>query len=213
MPDLLTENAVILLGPTGAGKTPLGDLLQASGFSDRKVHHFDFGVWLRASAVGSPDWLNAAQIAVIRRVLHEGALLEEQDFGIAHEIIRQFVLRRRIERDDYIVFNGWPRDCPQATALAPMIRVALVVHIVCCADNVRARLSLNSGGDRTGRTDDTPEQVERRLAVYQERTRPLLDYYSQQGIVICEIESNAETTAEEMAQSIARQLQTGSKNE
>ncbi len=206
MQGRLNENAIVLLGPTGAGKTPLGDWLQARGLKGRQVHHFDFGVWLRAAAADEPDWLSAAQVAVIRRCLDEGALLEEQDFGIAHEIIHQFMLLRRIAPGDYLIFNGWPRDCRQAAALAPLVRVRVVVHLLCHAEAVRVRLLLNSGGDREGRADDTPAQVERRLVVYRERTRPLLDYYREQGIVICDIESNAATTARDMAERVAQQV-------
>jgi hypothetical protein len=40
--------ALLLLGPTGAGKTPLGDWLEAHGLWGRPCHHFDFGANLRA---------------------------------------------------------------------------------------------------------------------------------------------------------------------
>lgn len=33
------------------------------------------------------------------------------------------------------------------------------------------------------RTDDTPEAIQRRLKVYEESTRPLLDYYTKKGIL------------------------------
>ncbi|MCS7305155.1 MAG: nucleoside monophosphate kinase [Thermoguttaceae bacterium] len=38
---------ILLLGPTGSGKTPLGQLLAHRGIWGRRCVHFDFGYWLR----------------------------------------------------------------------------------------------------------------------------------------------------------------------
>lgn len=40
------------------------------------------------------------------------------------------------------------------------------------------------GSDLLQRSDDTEEVVDRRLAVYREQTAPLIDYYSQKGLLI-----------------------------
>ena len=47
--------AVLLLGPTGAGKSPLGDWLEARGLWGRPCHHFDFGANLRAIVAAGPS--------------------------------------------------------------------------------------------------------------------------------------------------------------
>lgn len=39
--------AMVLLGPTGSGKTPLGHVFAARGFLNRRCAHFDFGENLR----------------------------------------------------------------------------------------------------------------------------------------------------------------------
>jgi adenylate kinase len=39
------------------------------------------------------------------------------------------------------------------------------------------------GGELVMRVDDSPESIRRRLQIYNENTRPLLDYYKQQGIL------------------------------
>ncbi|MCX7427258.1 MAG: hypothetical protein NTW96_16720 [Planctomycetia bacterium] len=41
------NDAMLLLGPTGSGKTPLGDLLERRGLGGRRCVHFDFGAHLR----------------------------------------------------------------------------------------------------------------------------------------------------------------------
>lgn len=47
--------ALILLGPTGSGKTPLGQLMAQRGIWGRKCVHFDFGTMLRRIASQGPS--------------------------------------------------------------------------------------------------------------------------------------------------------------
>ncbi len=42
--------AILLLGPTGSGKTPLGQALEKKGLAGRRCVHFDFGANLREIA-------------------------------------------------------------------------------------------------------------------------------------------------------------------
>jgi hypothetical protein len=42
-------DAVLLLGPTGVGKSPLGDRLACSGFLGRKAHYLDVDHALRSA--------------------------------------------------------------------------------------------------------------------------------------------------------------------
>jgi adenylate kinase family enzyme len=41
------HNAVLIVGPTGSGKTPLGEFLQQTGLWEKRCFHFDFGKALR----------------------------------------------------------------------------------------------------------------------------------------------------------------------
>ena len=45
-------NTILLIGPTGSGKTPFGDYLEQHGIADRACLHFDFGSSLRSAAQG-----------------------------------------------------------------------------------------------------------------------------------------------------------------
>ena len=49
---MIRQPGILLLGPTGSGKTPLGDRLQIRDLWGRRCHHFDFGVRLRDVAYG-----------------------------------------------------------------------------------------------------------------------------------------------------------------
>lgn len=84
--------ALLLLGPTGSGKTPLGRVLEARGLAGRRCLHFDFGENLRqVVAQHKPDSLvSTTDIAFLRRVLETGALLEDDQFPLAARILRSF---------------------------------------------------------------------------------------------------------------------------
>jgi MFS family permease/adenylate kinase family enzyme len=198
MPKL---QALLLIGPTGAGKSPLGDYLQAAGFRGRRCFHFDFGAELRASAQAAAggDGLSDADRAVIRRVLETGALLEDAEFPIARRVFRRFIRERRVGLDDWVVLNGLPRHAGQALGLDPEVDVRLVVVLRAAAGIVAERIRTNAAGDRTGRPDDNPTEIEAKLKIFEKRTRPLIEYYSARGAAVIPLEVGARTSAAEMA--------------
>ncbi|MBM4144361.1 MAG: hypothetical protein FJ225_12335 [Lentisphaerae bacterium] len=194
------HRAFLLLGPTGAGKTPLGDLLARRGFAGRRCFHFDFGAQLRAvGASGAPPaGFPAADVAVVRRALAEGRLLENDTFHVAERILRAFIAACGARPEDAIVMNGLPRHAGQAAGVDRLLRVETVVLLDCGPDVAAARIALDSGGDRGGRTDDSPAGIGRRIALFQARTPPLLDHYRAKGVRIIPISVTVPMKAEDM---------------
>ena len=187
---------MLLVGPTGCGKTPLGNELERLGLAGRCCRHFDFGAWLRkAAAQSEPAPFTSAEQVFIRKVLAEGALLENEHFGVALKLLRWFLSASDAGGGDWIVLNGLPRHVGQATALAPFVAVHTVAHLLCTADVVAERIRRNTGGDRADRGDDAPEAVRRRLATFEKRTRPLIDHYREAGARIVDLSVGAGTTA------------------
>jgi len=175
----------MLLGPTGAGKSPLGDWLESFPLWNRRCHHFDFGANLRAVVAGrSIGNFTMEEVNFLRRVLDEGALLENGQFPLAARILEAFIKQRGAVHSDLIVLNGFPRHLTQARALDRKLEVIGVLHLECDAQTVSERLRQNSGGDRAQRQDDSKELVVRKLATYELRTRPLLDHYRNRGAEI-----------------------------
>ena len=190
--------AIVLLGPTGAGKTPLGELLEARGLGGRRCVHFDFGANLRQVAAAEPDAIvMPADIDFCREVLRSGALLEDKDFPLAERILRRFLARRHVDAATLVVLNGLPRHVGQAQALAAILDVRGVISLECSPQTVLARLRGNIGGDRTDRADDDPSLVAQKLATFRQRTKPLLDYYRERNVRVETLEITAGMTAEE----------------
>ena len=198
-------DGILLLGPTGAGKSPLGDCLQAHGLGGLSCRHFDFGENLRRAAalvVSPPEGLDADDMATICRVLRDGALLEDDQFYIAAAILRDFIQREVAGPSACIVMNGLPRHVGQAEAIDALVAIGSVVVLDCDAQTVRARISSNAGGDREGRGDDAPGDVERKLRLYEARTAPLIAYYRKKGVRILQCHVSVLTQAEDIRRRI-----------
>jgi adenylate kinase family enzyme len=191
--------AVLLLGPTGSGKTPLGDWLEQVSLWNRRCHHFDFGANLRAVVAGKvTEPFTAGEIRFLRRVLEEGALLETEHFPLAARILDAFVGRKGVQAADLLVLNGLPRHLKQARAIERKVAVIGVVQLDCDARTVAERLRCDRGGDRAQRVDDGESLVARKLAIYAERTQPMLNHYREQDVRILKIRVGVETQPAEI---------------
>ena len=85
--------AILILGPTASGKTPLGQFLENHGLWGRRCFHFDFGEQLRGAISGHTDTgaLSSNDIQTIKKVLRTNALLENSQFHIAAALLRGFL--------------------------------------------------------------------------------------------------------------------------
>ena len=199
-------HALLLLGPTGSGKTPLGQWLEARGWHDAPCIHFDFGENLRRIvAEDRPDeTITPADLDFLRGVLAAGALLEDEQFPIAERILRSFLARHCVDDRTWMVLNGLPRHVGQAQAIDALLAVRLVVRLDCTPETVACRLESNIGGDRAGRSDDNLDRVRKKLDLFQRRTAPLVDHYRRQNVPIATIPISPTTTAEEAATLLLR---------
>lgn len=190
--------AILLLGPTASGKTPLGEILARRGLRGNRCVHFDFGVHLRRIVErDQPDAVaSRPDIEFLRSVLLSGALLEDGHFPIAQRILRQFLSGGHVDRKTFVVLSGLPRHAGQARAVDAMVDVAAVVALRCSGETVRLRVERDTGGDRAERTDDDAAAIESKLDIYDRRTMPLLRHYRDRSVCIASIEVTADMTPE-----------------
>jgi len=97
----LPVDAVLLLGPTGAGKSPLGDALEQRGLLGRKCRHLDFGAELRSAVSGGKGSAaySPEELDFIHGVLERGLLLENEHFPLAKKI-------RSVRQDEERIFTS-----------------------------------------------------------------------------------------------------------
>ena len=198
--------SILLVGPTGAGKSPLGDEMERRGFLGRPCLHFDFGANLRAAAGGLPEEYGLAvpELAAVRASLATGALFEDRDMPMIIGILTRFAEMRGLAPDTRIVLNGLPRHRRQAEALTGLVAVEWVVSFEADAAVISERIRLDPGRDRSGRTDDDGESVARRLATFRDRTAPLLDFYRERGVPVRSIAVTAAMNSASMYDELAR---------
>jgi adenylate kinase len=94
------------------------------------------------------------------------------------------LIRDRLSRGDTLggfVLDGFPRTMPQAEALDEMLhglgRDLDVVFEFQVPDRQQLLDRMLKRAAEEGRSDDTPEAIERRLETYDRETAPLVDYY------------------------------------
>lgn len=182
---------LILLGAPGAGKgTQAKFICEKHG-----IPQISTGDMLRAAVKAQTELGLAA-----KKVMDAGGLVSD-------DIIIGLV-KDRIAQDDCaggFLFDGFPRTIPQAEALVDAgVTIDHVVEIAVEDEEIVARLSGRrvhpgsgrvyhvvfnppkqegvddeSGEPLVQRDDDTEHTVRKRLDVYHEQTRPLIDFYQQ----------------------------------
>jgi adenylate kinase len=118
----------------------------------------------------------------VKPVLESGQLVPDD---LMIELIRERLAEPDAESG--FVLDGFPRTAPQADALDRMLdeigRPLSIVFEFQLSDDV-ARERLLKRSELEGRNDDTPEVIDRRLALYHELTEPLVEHYRLHGNLV-----------------------------
>ncbi len=195
-------DSVLLLGPTGVGKSPLGVTLADNGLFGRRCHHLDFGSELRSVESGGirSAAYSRAEREFIHGVLEKGLLLENEHFSLAEKIFSLFLDRVRFSQRDVLVLNGIPRHVGQARDIAKIADIHALVVLTCSAGDVFCRIRENVGGDRTERVDDSKELIEKKLMIFQDRTAPLIKHFERKGSTVYRLDISGTTTSDQAYQ-------------
>ena len=192
--------AVIFLGPPGAGKGT-----QAKAVAGRfGLAHISTGDMFRDHMSRNTPLGEQA-----KRFVQSGGLVpDEIVLGMVGDRISQ------PDCKNGFVLDGFPRTRPQAEALAETLRnqpwgKPLVVYFAVDSDQLLRRLTGrrtckvggeiyniydcppkvpgrcdNDGGELFQRPDDREEVIRERLSQYEAQTRPLVDYYQGDGLLV-----------------------------
>lgn len=198
-------DAILLLGPTGVGKSPLGDSFAHHGLFGRLCRHLDFGAELRL-AVSDREYsasYSYDELDFIHGVLERGLLLENEHFPLAEKIITLFLDRAGFSQKDLLVLNGIPRHTGQARDIARIGTIHALIVLDCTTENIYCRIRDNIGGDRTERVDDNRDLIEKKLNIFRERTAPLIEHYHSRGSRIIRVSISGDMTAERVYQAVS----------
>jgi adenylate kinase len=103
---------------------------------------------------------------------------------------------------DTLVLDGIPRNLGQAKIMEDMIDVKKVFHLA-CPDRETLFYRLKKRALKDNRLDDANEQViQRRLDIYENESKPVLSYYSQELISVVEANQPPAKVLLEILQSV-----------
>ena len=168
------KKKLLFIGPPGAGKGTQANLYCKKYGLD----HLSTGDLLRDEvSSGSVLGLKASEI------MNKGELVSD-------ELVLSIVEGRLDNIKKGWLLDGFPRNVNQANALKKLLEkinhpLEAVISIQISDDVLIKRLLSR------GREDDNEEVIVNRLKVYREKTSPLIDLYSKQGLLV-EIDGNAD---------------------
>jgi len=190
---------IIMLGAPGAGKGTQAKMI-AEKYS---IPHVSTGDIFRANIKGqTPLGMEA------KKYMDEGKLVPDE---LTVKILLDRVANEDC-KDGYVL-DGFPRTIPQAEVLTEALekmgdKIDYAIDVAVPDENIVNRMSgrracVNCGAtyhivhippktenicDKCGselilRDDDKPETVLNRLKIYHEQTQPLIDYYTEKGVL------------------------------
>jgi adenylate kinase len=190
---------IVLLGPPGAGKGT-----QAKVISKKfDISHISTGDILRHEIKGGSELGKEAAGFV-----ESGKLVPD---GIIIEIIKNEISRGKSKNG--FLMDGFPRNLEQALMFSDLldklgIKLDKVININVSKEEIIERLSRRRicsvcksvfsigrknkepercpkcNGDLIERKDDKKEVIKHRLDVYESETRPLIDFYTDKGLLV-----------------------------
>jgi adenylate kinase len=184
---------VLVLGPQGSGKGT--QAARIAGAHD--LPHVSTGEMFRALDPTQPLGRE------IQEIMERGELVPDE--------ITIRMIRERLAQEDAregFILDGFPRNLAQAEALDQMldeIGRTLDVIFFFDLDDVTAKERALGRAHEEGRVDDTPESIERRLALYHEQTEPVVEHYRTTGKLV---PLHAGRTVEEVGSEIESALDT-----
>tara|TARA_B100000700_G_scaffold214023_1_gene235313 strand:- start:497 stop:1054 length:558 start_codon:yes stop_codon:yes gene_type:complete len=160
------KERLIFLGPPGVGKGTQAALL----CSRSKFLHLSTGELLRAE-VNSQTLLGLKAAAL----MNKGELVSD-------DLVLSIVEKQLSFCTGGWLLDGFPRNVSQARALEELLLklhkpIDAVLSIELDDEILIERMLLR------GRTDDTEEIIRYRLEVYRQKTQPLINYYSDLGVL------------------------------
>lgn len=151
---------LLFLGPPGVGKSTLGKLMS----QDYGMIHISVGELLREKAKNDPE---------LAQAMSQGDLVDS-------EIVRRVVIERLAApdvREHGFILDGFPRRSEEIGVIESWLKdggvIDALVHLEATDEELRGRIIAR------GRADDSEEVFRKRLEIYRQQTRPVLEHFRQ----------------------------------
>lgn len=160
---------ILLFGPTGAGKSMQGQMLAVR----QGWRWLSTGEMLRQST--DPQVINT---------LKSGELVSDD---LTYQAFEQAVQDTRDKKYLNMIVDGFPRTKEQAAWLDDYMqkmgeKIDLVIVLEVPQSEIMARLQ------KRHRMEDTPETIERRMAIYRQKMYPVLGIFAEADIKIIHLD-------------------------
>lgn len=183
-PDQIMQ--LILLGPPGAGKGT-----QAIALSQRLgIPHISTGDMLREAIAQQSELGEQAEAYVT-----EGDLVPD---GLILSLVRDRLSKP--DADKGWLLDGFPRTLAQAQALDELLLIFSQPNPKVIYFDAQSGILINRLL-KMNRPDDTVDTIRQRLAVYEEKTTPLIEHYQRR---LCLTTVNANHSAAEVANELSQ---------
>jgi len=216
--DLMMVNNVniVMMGPPGAGKGTYSSRLS----EEYGIPHIETGDMFR-NEVEEGSELGKE----IEEYMEKGDLVPDET---VNDVVEKRLLKP--DCDDGYILDGYPRTMDQAEALLDFASIDLVLNIDISKEVIINRLSnrricsdcgeiynLESmppeeeeicdkcGGEIYQRDDDKPEVIENRLEKYENKSKPILDFYEDK-VDLVNIAFDGETSVENAMEKIRNKV-------
>jgi len=161
---------LILFGPPGAGKGTQAENIQ----NHYNIPHLSTGNIFRSNIKNETELGKK-----VKSILDDGKLVPDET--VVELVVDE--LQKPKYKNGYIL-DGFPRTIPQAEALDEFLsskgtEIDLFLNLEVPEQELIDRILSRA----EGRSDDTPEKIKTRLAVYHEETAPVLNHYAEQDKV------------------------------
>jgi len=175
---------IIVIGIQGSGKSTQGNLL-----SDKlNIPYLSSGHIFREMAKEKTSLSR-----YIKETMNAGFLISDEK---TLEIVQEYL--SRAEYKGGYILDGFPRTVPQAEHFENGIKGVIYLKV-----SDKEALWRLAGRDDEIREDDTLQAIKKRIALFHEKTEPVIEYYRKKGVVY---EIDGEKSIEDIHEEILEKL-------